>query len=78
MDTGEFEGDDGRMDVDEDSSDGGDSERCERTEKKGRGVGSVKAVGNEEAVGNEAGSHAVGKRKIDAEGPATESPTPER
>ena len=72
MDTGEFEGDDGRMDVDEDSSDGGDSERCERTEKKGRGVGSVKAVGNE------AGSHAVGKRKIDAEGSATESPTPER
>ena len=72
MDTGEFEGDDGWMDVDEDSSDEGDSERCERAEKKGRGVGSVKAVGNE------ADSHAVGKRKIDAEGSATESPTPER
>ena len=72
MDTGEFEDDDGWMDVDEDSSDRGDSERCERTEKKGRGVG------NEEAVGNEAGSHAVGKRKIGAEGSATESPTPEQ
>ena len=71
MDTGKFEGDDGQMDVDEDSSDRGDLERCERMEKKGRGVCSMKAVGNE------AGSHAVGKRKIDAEGSVTESPTPE-